>query len=178
MQPLLLLAAQAASPAAVPPAPPTSFSILQPVPNEPCVPRGAAKAENPDDIIVCGKPLPSQRLPYPNDVVPDGPRPSNPYLRGSDALALEASPCAAVSGGCQVGFDFLGIGTALVRLVQKAIAPGSCCERPGEGTSFGLLATDAVNGIGRSFRKKPDKSKRVPIPLDETPPETFGKVLP
>ncbi|MDR6850256.1 MAG: hypothetical protein V4522_00960 [Pseudomonadota bacterium] len=172
---LLLLAAQSASPAASPPAAPTSFSILQPVPDEPCVRRGS-KNTDPDDIVVCGKPLPSQALPYPNEAVLDEPRPSNPDLRGTGALALEATPCAGRSGGCGSGIDLFGMGTAAVRLVQKAVAPGSCCEEPGEGTNVFRLAKDTVGGVKRAFRKKPDKSRRVPILLDDTPPATFGKV--
>lgn len=172
---LLLLAAQSASPAASPAAAPTSFSILQPVPDEPCVRRGA-KDSNPEDIVVCGQPLPSQALPYPNEVVLDQPRPSNPDLRGTGALALESTPCAGRSGGCGSGLDLLGAGTAVVRLVQKAVAPSSCCEEHSEGTNPFLLGRDAVRGVKHAFRKKPDKSRRVSIPLDDTPPSSFGKV--
>lgn len=172
---LLLLAAQSATPADASAVAPTSFSILQPVPNEPCVRRGA-KNSSPDDIVVCGKPLPSQKLPYPNEVVLDEPRPSNPDLRGTGALALEAAPCASLSGGCSGGLDLLGAGTAAVRLAQKVLAPSSCCEEQSEGTNPVLLGRDAVRGVKHAFRKKPDKSRRVPIPLDEAPPTTFGKV--
>ncbi|MGK3796924.1 hypothetical protein, partial [Enterococcus faecium] len=62
-----------------------------------------------DDIVVCGKPLPSQALPYPNEAVLDEPRPSNPDLRGTGALALEATPCAGRSGGCGSGIDLFGM---------------------------------------------------------------------
>lgn len=172
---LLFLAAQSATPANGAATAPTSFSILQPVPNEPCVRRGT-KNSNPDDIVVCGKPLPSQSVPYSNEVVLDEPRPSNPDLRGTGALALEATPCGARSGGCGSGIDLFGAGTAAVRLVQKAVTPNSCCEEPGEGTNVFLLGKDAVRGVKHAFRKKPDKSRRVPIPLDDAPPTTFGKV--
>lgn len=183
---LLLLAAQAASaPSAPAPEPtpilepaPTRFSILQPVGTEPCVRRGKdGKALNgPEDIVVCGKPLPSQALPYPNEVVPKGPVPSNPYMTGTGALAAEATPCASVSGGCQTGIDFFGGGTQVVRLIQKVVAPNSCCERPGEASDLGMLIGDAAKGVGKAFKKKPDKSKRVPIALDAPPPT--GKILP
>lgn len=176
---LLLLAAQVAtSPAAAPEPAPTRFSILQPIANEPCVRRGKdGKALNgPDDIVVCGKPLPSQALPYPNEAVPKGPVPSNPYLRGTGSLALESSPCASLSGGCQTGIDFFGGGTKIVRLIQKIVAPSSCCEDPGEGADPGRLAVDAVKGVGKAFRKKPDKSQRVAIALDAPPPT--GTILP
>ena len=173
---LLLLAAQAAAPVAPAAAPvaSTSFSILQPVGNEPCVrKRKDGKAEGePGDIVVCGKPLVSQKLPYPNEVVLDEPRPSNPDLRGTGALALESSPCASVSGGCGAGLDFFAAGTAAVRLVQKAVAPNSCCEEPGESTNIALLGRDAIKGVGKAFRKKADKSNRVAIPLDDAPPKS------
>ena len=171
---LLLLIAQAAAPVAPAPAP-TSFSILQPVGNEPCVRRGKDdKPEGePGDIVVCGKPLVSQKLPYPNEVVLDEPKPSNPYLNGTGAMAVEDStPCSAVQRGCTTGIDIFGGGTQVVRLIQKAIAPNSCCEEPGEGSSIALLGRDAIKGVGKAFRKKPDKSNRVAIPLDDAPPKS------
>lgn len=170
---LLLLAAQAATPPAATPEPaPARFSILQPIANEPCVRRGkdGKPLNGPDDIVVCGQPLPSQALPYPNEVVPKGPVPSNPYMTGTGALAAEATPCAAATGGCQTGIDFFGSGTQAVRLIQKIVAPDSCCERPGEARDLGMLITDAAKGVGKAFRKKPDKSKRVAIALDDVPP--------
>lgn len=168
---LLLLAAQAASPA---PAEPTRFSILQPVGTEPCIRRGkdGKPLGSPDDIVVCGQPLPSQKLPYPNEAVLNAPRPSNPDMTGTGALAAEATPCAGRSGGCGGGIDLFGAGTALVRLAQKAVAPGSCCEEAGEGTNPVLLAKDAVHGVGKAFRKKPDTSNRVAISLDDAPPKS------
>lgn len=173
---VLLLAAQAAPPAPAPAAP-TSFSILQPVASEPCVRRGK-DAAHPDDIIVCGQPLPSQKLPYPDEVVPDGPQPSNPYMTGAGALAVEDSvPCGSVQRGCTTGVDIFGGATQVVRLVQKAIAPDSCCERPGEARDIGMLGGDIVHGVGKMFRKKPDTSRRVAIPLDDAPPPK-GVILP
>lgn len=177
---LLFLAAQVATPvpAAAPTSAPTAFSILQPVPDEPCARRGR-KSDDPDDIVVCGgKALPLQKLPYPEEIVPDSPQPSNPYLRGTGSLALEATPCSARSGGCGGGIDLFGAGTTLVRLVQKAVAPSSCCEREGEATNVVMLASDAVKGVGRALRRKPDKSGRIPIPLDDAPVSTEGKLLP
>lgn len=171
---LPLLLAQAAP--TIPPTAPTKFSILQPVANEPCVPPGP-KAQ-PDDIVVCGKPLPSQTLPYPNEVVPDSPRPSNPDLRATGSLALESTPCAARSGGCGTGIDIFGGGTMLVRLVQKAVSPDSCCEEPGEATNPVALVKDAIHGLGRAVGRKPDTSNRVAIPLDDAPVSTAGKILP
>ncbi|WP_029624961.1 hypothetical protein [Sphingomonas sp. PAMC 26605] len=166
---VLLLAAQAATPAPAPvPAAPTAFSILQPVADEPCVRRG--KPVGPDDIVVCGKPLPSQKLPYPNEVVPKGPVPSNPYLTGTGALAVEdSSPCATMQRGCTGGVQFFEGGTQVVRLIQKVVAPDSCCERPGEAKDFVMLAGDVAHGVGRAFKKKPDKSGRVAIALDDAP---------
>ena len=65
---------------------------------------------------------------------------------------------------------------ALVRGVQKAVAPGSCCERPGEATDPLLLIGDAVKGVARSGKHKADRSKRVAIDLDD--PVLAGRVHP
>ncbi|MEG3175904.1 hypothetical protein U1872_06655 [Sphingomonas sp. RB3P16] len=168
---LLLLAAQAATPAVAVPAAPTSFSILQTVPSEPCVRRG--KAVDPTDIIVCGKPLPLQKLPYPDEVVLNRPKPSNPDMTGIGAMAVAgSSPCATMQGGCAGGIDFFGGGTQVVRLIQKVVSPDSCCERPGEAKDLGMLAGDVAHGVGKMFKKKPDKSGRVAIALDDTPRES------
>lgn len=175
---LLLLAAQAAPIASAPDAAPTRFSILVPIASEPCVRRGkdGKLSADPSDIVVCGKPLPSQKLPYPNEAVPDGPVPVNPYLNGTGALAAESTPCAARQKGCTVGVDIFGGGTQIVRMIQKVVAPDSCCERPGEGSDFIMLAGDVAKGVGKAFRKKPDKSKRIAIALDAPPPT--GAILP
>lgn len=175
---LLLLAAQAATPQSPAPAPsePRSWSILAPVANEPCVPD---RERGPDDIVVCGQPLPAQALPYPQEVVLDRPAPSNPELSGTGAMNAEGGiPCGAHVGGCPTGMDVFGAGTALVRLAQKAVAPGSCCEAPGEGTNPALLLKDMVGGVAHAFKKKPDKSNRVAIPLDDAPVSTEGKIGP
>ena len=63
-------------------------------------------------------------------------------------------------------------------MVQKIVAPSSCCEEPGEATNIGLLGKDVANGIARAFRKKPDKTGRVAIALDDPPVSTAGKILP
>lgn len=178
---LLLLAAQVATPApaTAPPAAPTKFSILQPVATEPCAKRGSVPASEADDVVVCGRPLPSQTLPYPDEVVLDEPRPSNPDRSGIGALAVEdGTPCSAVQSGCTTGIDIFGGGTQVVRFIQKVVAPDSCCERPGEASDLGMLAGDVAHGVGRLFRKKPDTSNRVAIPLDDAPVSTAGKILP
>ena len=159
MSALLFLALQAATPAPAPP--PERFSILAPVPTARCRPRLPD-----DDVVVCAS-GDSLRLPLPAERGPSsGSSASNRNLDGAGALAAMSTPCATVQGGCQVGVDVFGMGTAAVRLVQKLIAPSSCCEEPSEGTSVFALAGDAVGGVKRLVAKKPDKSKRIPIPLD------------
>jgi hypothetical protein len=144
---LLLLLAQAA-PAA--PAKPQSWSILQPVASEPCVPaRTEAEKDKAEqgDVVVCARPLPSQKLPYPDEVVPKGPKPSNPEMIARGALDAEAAPCATRMGGCQVGF-----GPPIVPMIKGA-----------------------VDVAKRAFAKKPDKTGRVAIELDREP---TGRLLP
>jgi hypothetical protein len=146
----LFLALQAAAAAAAPPPQtpatdtPERFSILVPVANEPCVRRLDGK-----DIVVCGNPLPSQTLPYPEEITPDGPVPSNPYKSGAGALAAQSTPCP-ISRNCIVGF-----GPPLVPMIKGA-----------------------ADLAKKAFAKKPDKTGRVAIPLDDTPPSTEGKLLP
>lgn len=134
---LFLLLAQAATPVTTMkgPPPPERFSILVPVPGEPCLPGPA-----PDEVVVCGKSLPSQKLPYPNEIDANRPRPSNPELTGHGALAAMNTPCAATSGGCAGGLPIIPMALALGKALVKAVTP------------------------------KPDKSKRVPIPLDDPAP--------
>lgn len=98
---LVLLALQATAPAAS--APPERFSILVPVAPQPCPPRTERKGEK-DEVVVCATELPDQTVPYPQEYVYDGPRPSNPGLTGTGALAAASTPCAAMQDGCQVGF--------------------------------------------------------------------------
>lgn len=131
-----------------------------------------------DDITVCGR-RDNQRLPLPDERgPPDRPVPSNPDITGMGALVASDPVCAARQGGCQVGVDIFGMGTALVRLVGKAIDPDSCCERPGEATNVAMLVGDAVKDVGKAFRKKPDKSQRVPIDLNAAPESTQGRLSP
>jgi len=147
---LLFLALQAAAtPAAAPPQTPATntperFSILIPVANEPCVRHVDGK-----DIVVCGDPLPSQTLPYPEEITPDGPTPSNPYNSGAGALAAQSTPCS-ISRSCVVGF----------------------------GPPLAPIIKGAADLAKKAFAKKPDKTGRVAIPLDDAPPSTDGKLLP
>lgn len=160
---LIALAVQAATATPLPAAP-ERISILVPVPDERCV-RHAG-----DDVVVCANALPAQALPLPAEAVSDKPVPVNGYLTGRGALNAEGAPCAAVQRGCTTGVDMIGGGVALIRGIQKLVAPGSCCEDPGEATSGGQLARDVVGSVGRLFRGKPGKSGRVAIPLDDVPP--------
>ena len=118
-----------------------SWSILEPVGNEPCRPAGST-AEKDQDIIVCGQPLPSQTLPYPNEVIPKGPRPSNPDMRATTAMNAENAPCTTQMKGCTVGF-----GPPIVPIIAGA-----------------------VDLAKRAFAKKPDTTGRVPIDLDAPMP--------
>lgn len=158
--------------AAAPPSPPaTSHSILAPVAGQPCTRRQAG-----DEVVVCADPLPAQALPLPGEAVPTRPVAVNRDRTGMGALNAEDSPCATLVGGCQAGLDVFGMGTALVRGVQKLIAPGSCCEREGEATNPIMLIGDMVNGLGRSAGRKADRTRRVAIDLDE--PVLAGRVRP
>lgn len=124
-----------------------------------------------NQIVVCGKGVQAPRLPLPEERgPPDRPMPSNPNLTGIGALNAVPTPCAARVGGCQVGVDIFGGATALVRGVGKLIDSNSCCEEPGESRDFIKLVSDAGKGVGRAFKKKPDKSKRVPIDLSDPVP--------
>lgn len=151
--------------------PPVVHSILRPVDDQPCTRAVAA-----DEVVVCAEPLPQQALPLPGEAVSPRPGPVNRDMTGVGALTAEASPCATRVGGCQTGLDVLGMGTALIRGVQKLVAPGSCCERSGEGTSAAMLIGDVVNGVARTARSRPDKTKRVAIDLNE--PVLAGRVHP
>jgi hypothetical protein len=87
---------------AVSTAPPPSFSILA----DPC----ATVMRDGRDVVVCGRDTgTAQRLPYPQEIVPNGPVPSNPKLDGLGALAATRAPCAALQSGCQVGFGPFGM---------------------------------------------------------------------
>lgn len=134
---------------------------------DPC----AATQAGANQIMVCGKGGDAPRLPLPEERgPPDRPMPSNPERTGIGALNVVETPCAARVGGCQVGVDIFGGATTLVRGVGKLIDPGSCCEEPGESRNFFKLVGDAGKGVGRAFKKKPDKSNRVPIDLSDPVP--------
>lgn len=94
------------------------------------------------DVVVCANPLPSQRLPYPELVETNRGRPSNPDLTGARALELQNAPCAVQAGGCGgAGIPILGIALWAGKLVADA--------------------------VGDATKSRPDKSKRVAIPLDD-----------
>ncbi len=117
---------------------PERWSILVPTPGQDCVSK--RQPGDKDDIVICGTPDPqnSLRLPDSESVPPDGPMKSNPYLTGSGALANMATPCP-ISRSCVVGF-----GPPIVPMIKGA-----------------------VDVAKRAFRKHPDKTGRVPIPLDD-----------
>jgi len=136
---LLLLAAQVGATVAPAPSIPDRFSILMPVGDEPCRPAPGAPPARPGDVTVCADALADQTVPLPNDYVYATPRPSNPELTGRAALAAQATPCATVQGGCQVGF-----GAPIVQALVGA----------------------AVNAVKDATRKRYPKEGRVAIPLD------------
>jgi hypothetical protein len=151
-----------------------SWSVLA----DPCA---AAQNGSNDTIVVCGKGVNAPRLPLPEERgPPDRPMPSNPNLTGIGALEAASPPCATVMGGCASGVDLFGGATAAVRLIGKAIDPNSCCEDPGESRNFFKLVGDAGKGIGKAFKKKPDKSNRVPIDLSDpvSPPSPAAPPIP
>jgi len=167
----LLLAAQTVAVPAVPrhiPAGPPQRIVLSDCPE------GAD-----GEIVVCAAPD-KPRLPLPDERgPPDRPLPSNPDLSPMIAQTGGGPDCAAVQGGCQVGVNVIGAGTAAIRLIGKLIDPDSCCERQGESTDPGMLVGDAIGGIKRAFGRKPDKSGRVAISL-EAPARVSseGRLLP
>jgi len=151
---LLYLALQAGTaPVVSPPSAaanaPERFSILVPVANEPCVRRRDGNSADGKDIVICGDPLPSQQLPYPDEIAPDAPVPSNSYRSGAGALAAQATPCP-ISRTCVVGF----------------------------GPPLAPIINGAVDLAKKAFAKKPDKTGRVPIDLSDAAPSTEGKILP
>jgi hypothetical protein len=94
------------------------------------------------DIVVCDSVEDSARLPLPDDRgPPDHAVPSNPNRTGIGALAASSTPCAATQWGCQVGFG-------------PPIAP---------------IVNAAVGLVKSALAKKPDKTGRVDIPLDDPP---------
>jgi len=163
---IVALLLQAAAPAV-----PAAHSILVPVGDQPCV-----RKSSDNEVVVCADPLPAQALPLPDEAVSPGPRPVNRDMTGIGALRAEGAPCGATTLGCTTGVNVFGMATALVRGVQKVIAPGSCCEEPDEGTDHFRLAGDIINGVGKAGKRKPEKTKRVAIDLDE--PVLAGRVHP
>ncbi len=158
---LRLIALLQAAPTAVPPVP-EKFSILLPE----CAP-----AAPESDILVCGTRDRSARLPLRDDRgPPDHGVPSNPHRTGVGALAATGAPCATLQGGCEVGVNVLGPPVVLVRLLTKLINPANDCCEPGEATDPMALARDGVRGIKAMFAKRPGKSGRIAIPLDDPPP--------
>ena len=123
------------------------FLVQQPVPErfsilleDACGAEAQARADARGDVLVCGvNGVTSQRLPLPDERVLPGPVASNPHLSARTALNAEATPCAALQNGCQVGFG---------QPIAAAIVGG------------------LVGLVKDAARPKPDKSKRVPIPLD------------
>ncbi len=170
----LLLQASSAPPVATSiasaPDVPAAHSILVPVAGQPCARPVTG------EVVVCADPLPAQDLPLPTEAVSSRPVAVNRDMTGMGALRADSSPCATRVGGCQTGLDVLGLGTALVRGVQKLVAPGSCCERDGEATNTGMLIGDLVGAAGRAGKRKPDRSRRVTIDLDD--PVLSGRVHP
>lgn len=157
----LLLAAQAATPAAPLPAagtPPQRIYLLN-------CPEATG-----DEIVVCGETAPVK----PDRGPPDRPVPSNPALSARVALGQQATPCSATQWGCASQVDLVAAGTAAIRFVGKLIDPESCCDHPGEATDTGALIGD----VAKAFRKKPDRSKRIAIDLDAPPPPIGGRLAP
>lgn len=122
------------------------------------------------EILVCG------RKDQNAFEVPAAGRGANPDLSGARALALQTTPCAARTGGCQVGFNILGPPTMLVRVVQKLVHPDSDCCEGGDATDPMSLVRDTTRSVKRAFARKVDTSNRVPIPLDD--PAPAGAIVP
>lgn len=142
-------------PLETPPPAPTKWSILLPTVTD--CPKSTAT-----EVIVCSTMAASiaapQRLPLPGERPPqDRPR----QATGDPRAALDNSGPPCPPGGC-TGVDLMTIPVVLIRGIGALIDPHSCCEN-GEGNDPMALLRD----IGRKFRKKPDKSNRVPIILDE-----------
>jgi hypothetical protein len=147
----LLMMAQAASAQAAQPAPAPKAQAAPErfsVLADPAPPCPETRDEK-GDIIVCAANSQQQRLPLPDEAPPEGPTPSNPYKTGAGALAATNTPCA-ISRDCIVGF-----GPPIVPMVKGA-----------------------VDLAKKAFAKKPDKTGRVPIDLNDEPVSTAGKILP
>lgn len=122
------------------------------------------------EIVVCGRKDQNQF---------DGPpvgRGANRDLSAGTALALQAPPCAARVGGCQVGFNVLGPPTMLVRVVQKLVNPNSDCCEGSDATNPLSLVRDAARAVKKGSAKAVDTAGRVPIALDD--PGPAGRIVP
>lgn len=139
-----------------------------------------ASPKSRDEIVVCGAGAPADpRLPLPEERgPPDRAIPSNPNVSGIGALNVASAPCATRSEGCTTGIDLFGGTTFLVRAAGKLINPDSCCDEPGEATNPVGLVNDIGSVVKRTFKKKPDKSNRVPIPLEDPQLDTRARILP
>lgn len=124
---------------------PQRFSILA----DPCA---SATSDAGKDVVVCGRPDGvAPRLPNRDDRgPPDHAVPSNPELRATQAMNLEATPCGATQRGCTVGF-----GPPLVPTVKAAA---------------GLVKS--------AFARRPDKRGRVPIDLGDPPAPPASAIAP
>ena len=108
---LMILLFQATTGVAPPPDAPDRFSILVDA-SPPCPPVHAAR-EDKGDIVVCARSNQQQRLPLPDERgPPDGPAPSNPYMR-PDVAMNAGQNC---DFGCQVGF-----GPPLAPIIKGAV---------------------------------------------------------
>lgn len=136
---LILLAAAAAQQP-----PPERHSILVPVGPQQCPPRSVPEGEKgqEDDVVVCATDLPDQTVPLPLEYTYTTPRPSNPDLSGTGALAASVTPCAATQTGCPTGLDVMPL------LFKGAAA----------------LVEEA-----KYAARKRDKRPRIPIDISESP---------
>lgn len=151
----LLLALLQTAPSALP----TRPIVAQPSPSWSILTPPACPGSSPTEVIVCGgKGTAEQRLPLPDERLPQD-RPRQPT--GDPRAALDNAGPVCPPGGC-TGVDLLTVPVVLIRGIGALIDPHSCCEN-GEGKDAMALVRD----VGRKFRKRPDKSNRVPIVLDE-----------
>lgn len=142
----LALALQAAAPA-----PPTRFSILEPVAPERCTrkPPPPAPGQPPrsdDDIVVCGDPLPSQAVPYRSQIPSKKAGPSNPDMLASVALdGPQSNECGVYGENCPVA---------------------------GGGYLLPIVTGAVIGAVKDAFAKKPkpDKRPRIDIPLEDAVP--------
>lgn len=105
------------------------------------------------DIVVCARRKGDVRLPLPMERPPVGPMlVPGAAARMDDPMTRGpgGAPCAASMGGCQVGF----------------------------GPPLMPVITGAAGLLKNAFARKPDKSKRIPIPLDGPTPASPQDVHP